>query len=129
MRFPRISLHVVGLLVASLLLLSACAPAANEAEEAAVIDDRVEGDSNAAEVESGTTSGSVQEIDQSMLVVNDMVLVINDSTDFSEPAEVGDEVSVDYITDENGNLNAETVKVTSKASAAEAEPTEEEIEY
>ena len=55
-----------------------------------------------------------------------MSIKLSDST---ESAAVGGEVSVDFVADENGDLRAETVQVISKASAAEAEPTEEEIEY
>ncbi len=130
MRFARISFQLIAILIASMVLLTACATAATGADDQVVEEsDNDESEANLPEVASETTIGTVQEIDQTKLVVNDLSIQISDLTEFSESAEVGDEVSVDYVADENGDLSAETVQVISKASAAEAEPTEEEIEY
>jgi len=122
------------LFVAISALLAACAPANGESGSEPIIADEAatgEENSGASEADVSETSGSVQEIDQSKLVVNDLTIAISADTVMPESAQVGDEVSVRYISDADGKLSAVEIEILTKASVDDGASGEEdeEIDY
>jgi hypothetical protein len=134
MKFSRVSSRFALLLIASTVLLSACAPAAEESVSEPVVADEAapaEENSSSLEAEVSETSGTVQEIDQSKVVVNDLTIAITGDTEMSESPQAGDEVAVRYVTDADGELSAQAIEILSKASADDGAGGEddEEIDY
>ena len=78
-----------------------------------------EEDSSSSEAEVSETSGIVQEIDQTKIVINDLSISITAETEMPETPQVGDDVAVQYVSGANGGLSAQTVEIVSKASAGD----------
>lgn len=139
MRLSRISLQFVVVIVAATVLLSACTSAAEDSASESVIAEEAapdeaapaEEDSSSSEAEVSETSGIVQEIDQTKIVVNDLSLSLTADTEMAETPQVGDEVAVQYVIDSNGELSAQVIEIVAKASADDgaAAEEEEEIDY